>query len=308
MKILLIEGGWSSERDISLAGAANIAKALQGKGHEVTRFDLRDRFSELCREAGRHDFAFINLHGSPGEDGIVQAMLERVGCPYQGSGPAASFLALNKAAAKQLFQLKNIPTPPWEYLPTMPPAGWRTTLAFPLFAKSNTGGSSLGLFKASNQRELDEALSEIFGAGDEAIIESELAGQDITCAVLGDMALPPVLILPQNAGYFDFESKYRQDGAEEICPAPIADDITAACQNLALACHRALGLCGLSRTDMILEPSGALAVLESNTLPGMTATSLAPREAKAVGMDFAELLEELIRLGLARFSGKACRV
>lgn len=295
----MIAGGWSSEREVSLAGARNIEKALADLGHEVNFFDLKDNFGQLLAQASAHDFAFINLHGRPGEDGLIQAMLDSVGCPYQGSGAAASFLALNKSAAKQIFRFSGIPTADWEFLAAMPDRGWRPSLPYPLFVKSNTGGSSLHLAKVGNREELKEALEDIFEAGDEAIIEPLLPGKDLTCGILGEEALPPILIEPLAGGFFDYQSKYAQGGAREICPAPVSREITLAIQKLALQAHKALGLRGYSRADFILDDKGALSILEVNTLPGMTATSLVPQEAKYIGLDFGQLLERLIELGLA---------
>lgn len=298
MNILLIAGGWSTERDVSLRGAKSVEAGLVKLGHKVTFFDLLPDFNRLLGEAARHDFAFINLHGAPGEDGLIQAMLDAAGCPYQGSGPAASFLALNKAAAKQVFRLKGLPTADWEFLPSMPDSTWSPSLSWPIFAKSNTGGSSLRLGKAENLVELQQKLEEIFRAGDTAIMESALPGKDLTCGILGEQALPPLLIEPVAGEFFDYKSKYDQGGAREICPAPIAKKTTERVQKLALAAHRALGLSGYSRADFILGPDESLTLLEVNTLPGMTATSLVPQEAACAGIDFPQLLQTLINLGL----------
>jgi D-alanine-D-alanine ligase len=297
MKILLIAGGWSSERKISLSGARAVEKTLLARGHGVTFFDLLADFDNLLSVAAEHDFAFINLHGAPGEDGLVQAMLDQAGCPYQGSGPAGSFLALHKAAAKQIFRQAGLPTADWEYLPLPPEESWRPRLPYPLFAKSNTGGSSLRMGQARDRAELDAKLAEIFAAGDEALLESEIKGREVTCGVLGEDALPPVLVEPVGASFFDYQSKYDAGGAREICPAPLPPPITAEVRKLALAAHRALGLSGYSRADFILAEDGELSLLEVNTLPGMTATSLVPQEAKAVGLDFGDLLEKLLELG-----------
>lgn len=302
MKILLIAGGWSSEREISLRGAEGIRKALEARGHEVTFFDLRTSFDSLLTTAKKHDFAFIILHGQPGEDGLVQAMLDRVGVPYQGASPEGSFLALHKASAKQIFRFNGLPTADWEFLPTQPDAEWQPSLAWPIFAKSNTGGSSLHLGKANNRQELDHLMSEIFAAGDSVLLEQALEGREVTCGVLGDAALPPVLIEPVMGAYFDYESKYQSGGARELCPAPIGDALTARVQELALACHRALGLRGISRTDFILGSDDSLHILEVNTIPGMTTASLVPKEAQAIGLDFGDLLERLISLGLESHS------
>lgn len=300
MKILLIAGGWSTEREVSLAGARSMESALRGRGHDVTFFDLRDRFDHLLETARAHDFCLINLHGTPGEDGLVQAMLERAGCPYQGSGPAGSFLALNKAAAKQIFRMAGLPTADWEFLPEPPGAGWEPRLPWPLFVKSNTGGSSLRLGCASDRRKLDALLAEIFAAGDSALLEPRLDGREVTCGVLGDQALPPVLIEPASGDFFDYTSKYAKGGARETCPAPLPRHVLDNVCELALAAHRVLGLEGYSRTDFILSPDGRLTLLEVNTLPGMTPASLVPKEAAALGLDTGALLERLMELGLER--------
>lgn len=298
MKMLLIAGGWSPEREISLIGATHLAETLKKMGHAVTLLDLELQFDELLPIAAQHDFAFINLHGSPGEDGLVQAMLERIGCPYQGSGPAGSFLALNKAAAKQVLRFNGLPTPDWLLVTRQPDENWRCPFPFPVFAKSNTGGSSLRLGRAADMRELREILASILAAGDVALIEPQLVGRDATCGVLGAQALPPVLIEPVAGDYFDYASKYQGGGARELCPAPLPQDVTGQIQQLALKAHECLGLGGVSRTDFILQESGKLSILEVNTLPGMTSTSLVRREAASIGLSFEDLLARLIELGM----------
>ncbi len=304
MRILLIAGGWSSEREVSLSGANAIATALTENGHSVTFFDLSLNFDSLLSTAKEHDFAFINLHGAPGEDGLVQAMLDTVGIPYQGSGASASFLALNKAATKQMYRLADIPTPDWEFLPELPPLTWQPALPYPIFAKSNTGGSSLLLFCCQNEGELKEAIKKIFTAGAEVLLETSIDGLETTCGVLGTKALPPILIRPIAGEFFDYTSKYTKGAAEEICPAPLAPELNARLEELALKAHTCLGLSGYSRTDFRITPDGRIFTLETNTLPGMTATSLVPQEAKAIGLKFGELLENLIELGIQRFYPK----
>jgi D-alanine-D-alanine ligase len=300
MRILLIAGGWSSEREVSLSGAAGIAKALAERGHSVIPFDPANEFDMLLEKAAECDAAFINLHGAPGEDGLIQGLLDRVGCPYQGAGPAASFLSLHKAAAKQLFRRAGLLTPDWEFLPLPPPADWQPALPYPIFAKANTGGSSLHLARAEDERSLRGALREIFAAGKEALLETAVSGQEVTCGVLGEEALPPILIQPLEGGYFDYHSKYRRGGARELCPAPLPDEINRRLMDLALTAHRLLGIEGYSRADFILPGDGNPYILEINTLPGMTATSLIPQEAAAVGLSFGELLERLLDLGILR--------
>ncbi len=299
MRILLLAGGWSSEREVSLRGAAQIETCLQERGHSVTLLDPATQFASIVRAGMEHDAAFINLHGAPGEDGLIQAMLDRAGCPYQGSGPAGSFLALHKAAAKQLFRAAGLLTADWCYLPARPEPSWQPEMPYPLFVKSNTGGSSLHLFKVGHVDELNAAFDAIFGAGEEVLIEPALPGLEVTCGVLGDEALPPILIRPKG-GFFDYHNKYAADGAEEICPAPLSEDVTRLVRETALAAHRCLGLEDYSRSDFILHEDGRLFLLEVNTIPGMTATSLVPREAAVIGLSFGDLVERLLELAVAR--------
>ena len=309
MNILLLMGGWSSERDVSLAGCAAVEKTLVALGHTVTRFDPQFSLTGLLAAAEKADFAFLGLHGSPGEDGLVQALLETVGCPYQGAGPAASFLALNKAAAKELFRHHGLPTADWALLPRRPERGWKPPFPLPLFIKGNTGGSSLGMERVTAPEDIEPALDRLFTQGGEYIVEPEISGYELTCGVLakpegGEEALPPILIRPKaspngDGAFFDYVSKYTPGGAEEICPAPIPQELSAAIQEAALAVHRLLGLSDYSRTDFIVKSDGSFVVLEVNTLPGMTTTSLVPQEAAAAGISFGQLLERLIACGLA---------
>lgn len=322
MNILLIAGGWSTERDVSLAGGKGVEAALKRLGHKVTVFDPATGLHALAQAVEGKDFAFINLHGSPGEDGLIQAMLEEMGCPYQGSGPVGSILALNKAASKMFFVKAGLPTAAWELLTSRPAPGWRPSLPFPLFIKANTGGSSLGMERVDSESDLEAALDRLFGIAKEFLVEPLVQGTDVTCGVLGELvdgvevpkALPPIMIRAKNkTGLFDYASKYIPGGAEEICPAPISAKLTARIQELALAAHNCLGLSGYSRSDFMvpdLEAWGEPVLLETNTLPGMTSNSLLPQEAAAEGMGFDQLIERLIELGLARSlrvkAAKAC--
>ena len=308
MNILLIAGGWSSERDVSLSGAKGIHKALLTLGHTVTAYDPALSLEGLVEAASGKDFAFINLHGSPGEDGLIQAMLERVGCPYQGANPAASILALNKAAAKVLFDGAGLTTAPCHLLNERPEKNWQPMLRYPLFIKANTGGSSLHMEKVERPEDLPAALDRLFAVNTSYLVESAVSGREITCGVLGRLeggeevpeALPPILIKPSTGKVFDYTSKYSPGGAEELCPAPIPDELTRTIQKMALAAHNVLGIQGYSRADFIVPEDGKPVLLEVNTLPGMTKTSLLPQEAAAVGLSFEQLIERLMDLGLAR--------
>ncbi len=299
MKVLLLMGGWSPEREVSLRGGEQIAAALRERGHSVTLFDPALDFDHLMEAGRQHDVAFINLHGAPGEDGLVQALLDRAGCPYQGAGPAGSFLALHKAAARQIFRNAGLTIPDGIFLPRHPGPGWKPELAFPLFVKSNTGGSSLHLSKVTDEDELATSLNALFSMGEEALVETAIPGQEVTCGVLGDEALAPILIVSKG-NFFDYHNKYAADGAQEICPAPFSPELTAKVQEQALRAHRALGLKGYSRADFILRDDGELFILEVNTTPGMTATSLVPQEAAVRGMSFGELIERLLELALEK--------
>ncbi|THB66978.1 MAG: D-alanine--D-alanine ligase [Desulfovibrio sp.] len=304
MQVLLIAGGWSSEREVALSGAKGIHQALENLGHHVDMLDPAHELDQLLDRAQASDFAFLSLHGAPGEDGLIQAMLDRVGCPYQGTGPAGSFLALNKVAAKHLFVRNGLTTPRWDFLPSMPQGGYTPSMGLPVFVKANTGGSSLDMGLARTQEELDELLGSILGKSLEVVVEEALSGVELTCGVLGGDTLPPILIRPVTEGsvFFDYASKYVQGGAEELCPAPVNEELTRELKDKALKAHQILGLEGYSRADFILADN-TLYLLEVNTLPGMTPTSLLPQSAAAVGMSFEDLIAKLMDLGLARHGG-----
>lgn len=300
MRMILIAGGWSAEREVSLSGARGIGQALTRLGHEVRLLDPATDFAGLIPAAREADFAFLNLHGSPGEDGLIQAMLEEAGCPYQGAGPKASFLALNKAAAKALYEARGLRTPAWRLYTGIAGEDRACPLPWPVFVKPNTGGSSLGMSRVERPEDFGPALDKVFALGQAALAEACVPGMELTCAVLDHRPLPVILIRPR-AGtvFFDYENKYAADGAEEICPAPVEAALAAEVQDMSLAAHRVLGIEGYSRSDFMVDADGRPHILETNTLPGMTPTSLLPKAAKAQGMDFDALVAELVRLGLA---------
>ena len=302
MHILLIAGGWSGEREVALSGARQIEKGLQALGHTVTLFDPARDLRGLHAAAQGKDFAFINLHGSPGEDGLVQCLLERMGLPFQGSDSRSSLLALNKAVSKQIFEAAGLTTPAWEFVPASHVAEWRPLLSFPLVVKPNTGGSSLGVGLIRSEEELEAYLLQPEIAGQDLLAENLIHGQELTCGVLEGETLPSILIRPKYGKFFDYESKYIAGASEEVCPAPISPELTATLQRMARTAHDALGLSDYSRTDFIVTDKGVPYILEVNTLPGMTATSLLPQEAQAVGLPFEQLLARLIELGLRKKS------
>jgi D-alanine-D-alanine ligase len=300
MRVLLIMGGWSGERDVSLSGGRKIHAALEALGHEVDVFDPATELKSLFSRARACGFAFINLHGAPGEDGFIQALLEKAGTPYQGSGPTASFLALSKSGSKMVLEQAGVPTPQWELLARAGDA-LPGDFPFPVFVKPDRGGSSLAVSRVDSPHDLHHALRAVFAENDAALVERAAAGPEITCSVLGDATLPLVFIKPAQARFFDYHSKYAPGGAEEICPAPIDEDSARRIRELSLLAHRVLGLEGYSRADFVLEPDGP-ALLEVNTLPGMTPTSLLPLAAAEAGYAFEDLIKTLMDLGLERFS------
>ncbi len=295
MRIILIAGGWSNERQVSINGALEIQKALDSLGHEVLLFDLDPDLDRLISSARQFDAAFINLHGCPGEDGTIQALLDDIGLPYQGSGPLGSFLAMNKYLSKQFFRNHGLPTPNWSLLTNLNEAGSKN-IKYPLVAKPNTGGSSLDIAILNDSSDMESYLKQNNSRVSEILLEDYIAGAELTCAVLGDEALPPILIKPLKGIFFDYASKYDPDGATEICPAPVSEKITAKLQELSLRAHQVLGLRHYSRTDFILDEHERLYILETNTLPGMTKTSLVPKSARAAGLDFPAFVDKLIYL------------
>ncbi len=304
MRVLLLAGSWSPESEVSLKGAKNIKQALEQRGHIVTLCDPSFEFDTIIEKAKAHDVTFINLHGVPGEDGLIQAMLSSVGCKYQGSNAQGSYLALNKAAAKQVLKHAGIQTADWHFLPRPVDSTWKASFDFPLFIKSNTGGSSINLARIDKEEDLHKELNILFSQGHEVLVEPLIEGIELTCGVLDikgvTKALPPVLIKPKGSAFFDYTMKYADDGAEEICPAPLGEAIIAKIQENALLAHEALGLEGYSRSDFILNKDNELFILEVNTLPGMTSASLVPKEAAAMGIEFGELLEILLESALAK--------
>ncbi len=297
MRVLLIAGGWSNEREVSLNGAVQIEKSLKDMGHEVIFFDLEPDLDALIKLARNSDAAMINLHGCPGEDGTLQALLDDLGVPYQGSGPLGSFLAINKSLTKQILRNHGLPTPDWVLLPgyghRIPPG-----LKYPLVAKPNTGGSSLNMAIIENPDQLLLYLEQFSSKHQEIILEDYVQGLELTCAVLDQDALPPVLIKPLKGSFFDYDSKYDPDGATEICPAPVPQKTIRMVQEMALEVHKILGLKHYSRTDFMMDKEGSVYILEANTLPGMTLTSLVPRAAMAAGLDFTDLVGKLLSLAL----------
>jgi D-alanine-D-alanine ligase len=285
-------GGRSAERTVSLNTGAAVLAALRRLGHTVTAVDAG---ADLPRALARRgvDVAFLALHGRGGEDGTVQGLLECLGIPYTGSGVLASALAMDKKQSKWIFRAHGLPTPEFEVFARGGRRPRLERLAFPVVVKPICEGSSLGVTVARTPRELESAVKAAFRYDPEAIAEAFIPGRDLTVGVLGDEALAVVEMRPRS-GFYDFRDKYEKGRTEYLVPAPLTSRQTARTRELALAAHRALGCRGASRVDFRLDERGRPQLLEVNTIPGMTATSLLPKSAAAVGIGFDELVGRIL--------------
>ena len=324
MKVAVLMGGRSAEREVSLMTGRGIAASLRTLGHDVLSIDAAN--GQLLPE-GREEEAgnaaaiettdasrwlaadgvraaevvFVALHGGEGENGTMQALLELAGKPYTGSGVMASALAMNKAVSKRLFEAEGVPTPEWQLLPADAAAGDVNVSAlggFPIIVKPNEEGSTVGLTIVQEESEIEAALRLAAEHGHETLVERYIPGREMTVAVLGDEALPVVEIRPKS-GFYDYESKYTSGKSEYECPAPIGEDVAARMMDLGRRASKVLGCTGVSRADFRLSPQDEPYCLEVNTIPGMTPTSLVPMAAKARGMSYDQLVERIVELALA---------
>ena len=304
-RVALLCGGTSGEREISLASGQGALGALTEAGYSVEMFDPAKKEDLLALINGEFDVAFLCLHGKGGEDGVIQGFLELIGLPYTGSGVGASSIAIDKAKAKLFYERAGLLTPrsvtlykdePWVLANVISEVGEHCVI------KAATEGSSLGVFIVEGPKAIEQALDEAFTYDNKVVVETYISGTELTVAVLGDEdahALPIIEIIPQNDSY-DFDSKYAPGGSRHICPARLSDVVSAEIQDAAIRAHKALGCSGVSRSDFILDEEGRFWLLETNTLPGMTATSLLPDAARAAGMTFPELCTLLIGYALKK--------
>jgi D-alanine-D-alanine ligase len=297
-KIAVLMGGPGSERDVSLATGRGVSKALHSLGAEVLDVDVHDENFALPKDV---DLAFITIHGTFGEDGQLQKILEERGVPYTGDGVEASRAAFDKILSKEKFREHNVVTPEWEVVEV----GQRPTISVPLVVKPARQGSTVGVVIVKNASELDSAITEAGRYDRKLLIEKFVPGRELTIGVLGDQALPILEIIPKG-GFYDFNNKYpflnpqAGGGAEHVCPAKIDPNKTKQIQELALRAFRALGLFVYARVDMLLSDSGDPFVLEANTIPGMTEASLLPEAAAAAGINYVDLCARIIALSRAR--------
>jgi D-alanine-D-alanine ligase len=304
LRLALIAGGKSAEREVSLKSGDQVFQALDKSKYAIRRYDPRDDLERLVREAPEIDVALVIMHGRGGEDGSLQGLLDLLDIPYQGSGIVGSALGMNKELSKILYQQAGLKVPQALFFnkaeaPSAQEIAAR--LGLPVVIKPVNEGSSIGVTKAATVADLAAGLAAAFAYDNRVLVEQWITGTEVTGGVLGNdhlTALPLVEIIPSDTyAFFDYEAKYKPGASTEICPARLDERLTKKAQASALAAHRALCCRGYSRTDMIVK-DGEIYVLETNTIPGMTATSLLPQAAKAMGLDFPQLLDKLIELAL----------
>jgi D-alanine-D-alanine ligase len=307
-RVALLKGGPSLERQVSLRSGARVQDALERLGHEVTPIDVGVDLVKRLRDADP-EVAFVAVHGRDGEDGALQELLEIAGVPYTGSGVLACVRAWDKVLAKGLMLEDGIPTPEFfafsqtafrelgaaELLPEM-----EERLDFPIVVKPASGGSALGIRFARMAVDVPGAMVSAFSYDSRVLLERHVAGRDLAVSMLDGEALPVVEAIPRDDDFYDFESRYEIGRTDFVCPADLPGDATARAQELAARTYELLGCAGFARVDLMLDGAGELWVLEANTVPGLTDTSLLPQAAEAAGIGFDDLVERLLELALQR--------
>ncbi len=311
LRIAVVYGGDSAEREVSLLSGRCVYDALLEKGHDAYLVDVSELLlggGELKQFVGpkRPDLAFLTVHGTNAEDGAVQGLFELLHIPYTGAGIQSSAIAMDKERTKLILETHGLPVPKG-YCLTFEQSSKienrKSKMELPLIVKPNAQGSTVGVTFVMREEDLAPAIGKALQYDTSALVEELIVGVEISVPVLGDRALPPVEIVPLSGSY-DFESKYTPGATEEICPARLSAEVTQQAQDYALAAHRALGCEGATRTDLIVR-DGQCIILEVNTLPGMTETSLLPNSAKAAGISFEDLCEWIVQDALSRARGVA---
>lgn len=309
IRLALIAGGTSDEREVSLRGAAGVEKALDPNKYAIVRYDPATDLARIANEAASIDVAFLLLHGVNGEDGTIQGFLDLLGIPYQGAGVLGSALAMDKNLAKIMYRLAGLPVAPWVMVEPRDLADTSrivSEVGLPCVVKPVRQGSSIGMSIVREVDKLNAALQLALRHDSEVMVEQYIKGRELTAGVLGNadlQALPLVEIIPDaKYEFFDYEAKYQPGASREICPAEVSEAVRQKAQDYAVRAHRALQLRCYSRTDMILADD-ELYLLETNTIPGMTPTSLLPQAAAAAGFPFGALLDRLIELAQERQAG-----
>src|ERR671914_1350668 len=312
IRVAVLAGGQSLERQVSLRSGARVRDALERLGHEVIAIDVGPDLVDRLDET-RPDVAFVAMHGRDGEDGTVQELLELVGVPYTASGPSACMRCMDKVVAKHELRDAGLPTPDFyafsqtafeelgaaKALPEI-----EERLEFPIVVKPAGQGSALGVKFARTAADVPGAIVAAFSYDTKVLLERYVAGRDLAVSVLdgpdGPEALPVVEAVPVAEDFYDFEARYEIGRTRFICPAEVSAEVTARAQELALAAWSVLRLEGFARVDLMLDADGGLFVLEANVIPGLTDTSLLPLAAEAAGISFDALIERIVTLAIER--------
>jgi D-alanine-D-alanine ligase len=303
MRVAVLKGGRSLERAVSLRSGAQVQDALRRLGHEAVAIDVGSELMAELLEAAP-DAVFVALHGHDGENGTVQELLEAIGVPYTGSGPAACVRCTDKALAKHLMGEVGIPTPDFHALQehaikelgaTAALPGIERQLGFPMVVKPASQGSALGVKFARSSAELPGAIVGALSYGHKVVLERYVRGRDLAVSVLDAQALPVVEAIPREEEFYNYESRYEIGMTTFVCPAELPAATTERAQELALQVYKLLGCHGVARVDLMLEQeSEELTVLETNVIPGLTETSLLPQAADAAGIDFDTLVARVL--------------
>jgi D-alanine-D-alanine ligase len=299
-RVVVLMGGPSAEREVSLNTGKGVLAAMQERGHDVVGIDWTDGadVTSLLRDA-RAQVVWIALHGTYGEDGAIQGLLECLKIPYTGSGVLGSAVAMDKVISKRTFEQAGVTTAPWKILPRAADdeeaSEYVDVWGYPVVVKPSREGSSVGVSIVREQAALPAALAEARKFHGETLIEKYIPGAEVQVGVLGDAVLGTVEIRPKKE-FYDYEAKYLRNDTTYLVPAPLDSNLDEHVRQVALSAHRLLGCSGYSRVDTRIDPSGKVHVLEVNTLPGMTATSLLPKIAKHAGLPYAELCERILSL------------
>jgi D-alanine-D-alanine ligase len=300
-KIAVVMGGTSAEREISIQTGSGVMRALQELGYDAQSLDYDTRFIDAVRELDP-DVVFVALHGPGGEDGQIQGILDYLAIPYTGSALEPCALAMDKHLTKKLCAAEGLPTAAWDLfdlsggtLPLLP-----GSLDLPLVIKPRFEGSSAGVNIVRTHEQWTQAMIDAAQKYPEILAEEFIPGREFTCGVLGEDALPVVEIVPNRDEFYTYDAKYAAGGSTHIVPARIDEDLAARLQMLALSVHRLIGLRDYSRTDFIVSKEGRPYILEINTLPGLTPTSILPDACGAIGISYQALVDRLVGYALAR--------
>ncbi|WP_068634418.1 D-alanine--D-alanine ligase, partial [Oleiphilus sp. HI0043] len=295
-KVAVIMGGTSAEREVSLKSGQAVLDGLLRKGVDAFKLDFGGEIEDLVKHMP-FDRAFLALHGRGGEDGTIQGVLETLNIPYSGSGVMGSAIGMDKTRTKYLWQGMNLPTPKFSYVEKLNPEMLTrlvSLMGFPLAVKPSREGSSIGVFKVNNQTQLEAAVSKALEMDEQVLLEQWIEGDEYTVGLLNGSPLP-VIGLKTSHTFYDYEAKYESDSTQYLLPSGLSDEEEQSLGNLAERAFSALGCSGWGRVDVMRDSKGRFWLLEVNTIPGMTSHSLVPMAAKASGLEFDDLLLEILK-------------